>query len=46
MGFMKWNKMLIDNFMGRFGLDWYGVAWASWFKGLITGLIIYHFLLI
>jgi len=45
MGFIKWHKGLTDKFMGRFGLDWYSAAWVSWFKGLITGLMIYHFLL-
>ena len=46
MGFIKCHKVLIDNFMKRFGVDWYSLAWVSWVKGLITGFIVYHFLLI
>tara|TARA_B100001029_G_C14859099_1_gene338112 strand:+ start:66 stop:206 length:141 start_codon:yes stop_codon:yes gene_type:complete len=45
MGFIKWHKGLTEKFMGRLGVDWYAVAWISWFKGVLTGLIIYHFLL-
>ena len=45
MGLFNWHKRLTDNFIGRFGVDWYAVAWIAWFKGLITGFIIYHFLL-
>ena len=45
MGFIKWHKELTNSFMERIGLDWYAIAWVSWGKGLITGLIIYHFLL-
>ena len=46
MGFIKWHKELIDRFMNRWGIDWYANAWIAWFKGLIIGLIMYHFLLI
>ena len=45
MGFIRWHKGLTDKVMGGLGVDWYGIAWVSWFKGLVTGLIIYHFLL-
>jgi len=45
MNFIKWHKELGDRFMERLGLGWYLVAWISWVKGLITGFIIYHFLL-
>ena len=45
MGFIKWHKGLTENFMRRLDMGWYGVAWVSWLKGLITGLIVYHFLL-
>ncbi len=29
--------------MLKYGLDWYSVAWISWIKGLISGIVIYHF---
>jgi hypothetical protein len=45
MKLIKWHKKLTDKFMRRLGLDWYSIAWISWFKGLIAGLIICHFLL-
>ena len=46
MGFIKWHKGRLVKVMGILRVDWYGIAWISWFKGLVTGLIIYHFLLI
>jgi hypothetical protein len=46
MRFINWHKGLTEKFVRRIGMDWYGIAWISWFKGLLTGLIIYHFLLI
>jgi len=46
MGFIKWHKKLTVKFMEKLSMDWYGIACVSWLKGLITGLIIYHFLLI
>jgi len=45
MGFIKWHKEMTNSFMRGIGIDWYAIAWLSWAKGLITGLIIYHFLL-
>ncbi len=46
MGFIKWHKDLTDRFMARLGIDWYASVWIAWLKGLMTGLIIYHFFLI
>ena len=46
MGFIKWHKGLTDRFMEKLGIDSYAVAWISWFKGIVTGLIVYHFLLV
>ena len=34
-----------DNLLKKFGVSWYGVAWIAFVKGLILGLLIYHFLL-
>ena len=43
--FINWHKELISLSQDRLGIDWYALAWISWFKGIVTGLIIYHFLL-
>ena len=45
MGFIKWNKGLAKKLMAGLNVDWYGIACISCFKGLLTGLIICHFLL-
>ncbi len=45
MRFITLNKVLTNIFIGRPNLDWHGLAWFSWLKGLVTGLIIYRFLL-
>ena len=38
--FIKWHKAIIDKIMKSLNIDWYSIAWISWFKGLIVGLII------
>ena len=45
MKFIKWHKEVGEVFMKKLNIDWYTVAWVSWVKGLISGFIIYHFLL-
>jgi len=37
---IKWHKELTNKFMNKIGLDSYQLAWVSWFKGLITGIIL------
>ena len=37
---IKWHKELTNKFMNKTGLDSYQLAWFSWFKGLITGIIL------
>ena len=46
MGFIKWHKRLTAKFIEKLGVGWYATTWISWFKGIVTGLIVYHFLLI
>tara|TARA_B100000579_G_C22781338_1_gene829473 strand:+ start:660 stop:800 length:141 start_codon:yes stop_codon:yes gene_type:complete len=46
MGFIKWHKELTVKIIEKLGVGWYAVAWMSWIKGLTTGFIVYHFLLI
>ena len=40
-----WHKKLVKSWQEKLGLSNYLVAWISYFKGLIFGLLIYHFLL-
>tara|TARA_B100001750_G_C14927771_1_gene312592 strand:- start:296 stop:436 length:141 start_codon:yes stop_codon:yes gene_type:complete len=38
--FIKWHKELTNRFMNKIGMDSYQLAWLSWVKGLITGIIL------
>jgi hypothetical protein len=42
---LGWHKKQIDWWKQKFGVSWYGVTWIAFVKGLILGLLIYHFLL-
>ena len=42
---LTWHKKLVKSWQEKLGLSNYLVAWLSYFKGLIFGLLIYHFLL-
>ncbi len=46
MGVFKWHENLLINFQNKTKISSYQIAWISWFKGLITGLLVYHFLLV
>jgi len=37
---IKWHKELSNKFMMMTGMDWYSIAWFSWAKGLIMGIIL------
>ena len=43
---IEWHKASIDWFRKKIGVSNYGIAWISFIKGLIIGLLIYHFLII
>ena len=43
---IKWHKRRIDWFKKKTGFSDYGLAWISFIKGLILGLLIYHFFII
>ena len=43
---IEWHKGRIDWFKKKTGFSKYGVAWRSFIKGLIIGLLIYHFFII
>ena len=38
--FIKWHKGCTNKFMKKTGMDSYQLAWVSWAKGLITGIIL------
>ncbi|MBT3418607.1 MAG: hypothetical protein HN427_07520 [Flavobacteriales bacterium] len=38
--FIKWHKELTNRFTKKTGMDSYQLAWFSWVKGLITGIIL------
>ena len=39
----KWHKKQLKYWQEKLGLSTYSVAWLSFLKGLIFGLLIYHF---
>ncbi len=43
---IEYHKELIESFKKKTGISNYGVAWVSFLKGLILGLLIYHFFII
>jgi len=43
---IKWHKRYIEYWKKKLNVSDYGVVWISFIKGLIIGLLIYHFLLI
>ena len=46
MGLFKWHENLILKFQKKTKTSSYQIAWISWFKGLVAGVLIYHFLLV
>jgi hypothetical protein len=43
---IEWHKGRVDWFKKKTGFSDYGIAWISFIKGLIIGLLIYHFFII
>ena len=43
---IKMHKKQIEWFKTKTGVSDYGIAWVSFIKGIIFGLVIYHFFLI
>ena len=39
------NKRPVDWWKSKLGMSDYGVAWIAFFKGIIFGLLTYHFLI-
>jgi hypothetical protein len=41
--FIDWHKKYIKWWMKKLKISTYGIAWIAFVKGLIIGLLIYHF---
>ena len=41
----EYHKRQIDWWKDKLGIDWYGVAWISFFKGFTLGFLLAYFLL-
>ncbi len=37
----KWHKKMCEKFMQITGMSWYGLAWVSFIKGVVYGLLAY-----
>ncbi len=42
--FIDWHKKYIEWWKKKLNISNYGIVWISFIKGLIIGLLIYHFL--
>ena len=40
---MNWHKKYVEFWRIKLNISNYGMAWLSFIKGLIIGLLIYHF---
>ena len=40
---VKWHKKKMDWFQEKLGISNYVIAWLGFLKGLIFGLLAYHF---
>ena len=41
--YINWEKRQIQWWKKKLGLSEYGLAWISFIKGILVGLLIYHF---
>jgi len=40
---IAWHKKITEKQMKMYGISNYQGLWFSWIKGLIMGLLVYHF---
>lgn len=38
--FIEWHKRQVEWWMNKLNVGWYGVAWISFFKGVIIAMIV------
>ena len=43
--FVAWHKKYIKYWKKKLNVSYYGLLWIAFIKGLIIGLLIYHFFL-
>jgi len=41
--FINWHKKTIEWWKKKLHVSDYGIAWIAFIKGLIIGLLVYHF---
>ena len=41
--FIEWHKKVIGWWKKKLNISNYGIAWIAFIKGLVIGLLIYHF---
>ena len=41
--FIDWHKKYIEWWKKKLKISYYGIVWIAFVKGLIIGLLIYHF---
>lgn len=43
--FFSWHKKKLKNLKKKFNFSDYGLLWVTFGKGLIIGILIYHFII-
>jgi len=41
---LEWHKKYVSWWQEKLGISNYAIAWIAFFKGLIVGILLYHFL--
>ena len=41
-GYINWEKRQIQSWKKKLGLSEHGLAWVSFIKGILVGLLVYH----
>ena len=44
--YINWEKKQIDWWKEKLGISDHGVAWISFIKGVLVGLLVYHFFIV
>ena len=40
---IAWHKRQTDFWKTKLGIGDYGMLWVAWVKGIVLGLLVYHF---
>ena len=41
--FIAWHKRQTDFWKTKLGISDYGLLWVAWVKGILFGLLVYHY---